>query len=54
MAIPDPNAESMDSDQGRGLILIKTFMDEVIFSENGNEMRMTLREPAKKLATTSS
>ena len=30
--------------EGRGLLLIQTFMDEVLFSESGNEMRMTLND----------
>jgi len=52
--MPDASAESLESDQGRGLVLIQTFMDEVVFSETGNEMKMTLLDPAKKLAGASS
>jgi DNA-binding NarL/FixJ family response regulator len=37
-------ADVSDSDSGRGLVLIRTFMDEVIFNEVGNEMRMTLKD----------
>ncbi len=29
---------------GRGLVLIQTFMDEVVFNPSGNEMRMTLKD----------
>lgn len=40
-----PNSEgTMDDEGGRGLVLIKTFMDEVLFNDAGNEMRMTLKD----------
>ncbi len=35
---------SMEGSGGRGLVLIQTFMDEVIFNPAGNEMRMTLSD----------
>ena len=41
----DSVAESIEEESGRGLILMQTFMDEVLFNETGNEMRMTLRDP---------
>ena len=34
----------MDGEGGRGLVLIQTFMNEVIFNDVGNEMRMTLKD----------
>jgi anti-sigma regulatory factor (Ser/Thr protein kinase) len=34
---------SVESVGGRGLVLIQTFMDEVVFNAAGNEMRMTLK-----------
>lgn len=42
--LPKTTDEIMEGDTGRGLILIQTFMDEVIFNETGNEMRMTLAD----------
>lgn len=42
-------SECLDSD-GRGLVLIRTFMDEVIFNESGNEMRMTLKDLRPNIA----
>lgn len=41
--LPTSADEFMDGDS-RGLILIQTFMDEVIFNDTGNEMRMTLAD----------
>jgi CheY-like chemotaxis protein/anti-sigma regulatory factor (Ser/Thr protein kinase) len=39
--LPDPTApENVGRVSGRGLFLIRTFMDEVTFSESGNEIRM--------------
>jgi CheY-like chemotaxis protein len=42
--LPTSTDEIMEGDGRRGLILIQTFMDEVIFNEAGNEMRMTLAD----------
>jgi DNA-binding NarL/FixJ family response regulator len=36
--------ESIEEETGRGLVLMQTFMDEVLFNETGNEVRMTLRD----------
>jgi DNA-binding NarL/FixJ family response regulator/anti-sigma regulatory factor (Ser/Thr protein kinase) len=36
--------ETMEEEPGRGLVLMQTFMDEVLFNEAGNELRMTLRD----------
>lgn len=47
-ASDDPS--SFRDGSGRGLVLIKAFMDEVVFDETGNEIRMTKRrseDPAK-------
>lgn len=42
--VPDPTAiENLDKPFGRGLMLIRTFMDEVTFNERGNEIRMVKR-----------
>ena len=40
-ALSTPNIEAIG---GRGLVLIQTFMDEVVFNPAGNEMRMTLKD----------
>ena len=32
---------------GRGLLLIRTFMDEVLHNEVGNEITMVKRKPTK-------
>lgn len=43
-SLPDPTAPgNVDKVNGRGLFLIQTFMDEVRFSENGNELTMIKR-----------
>ena len=47
-AADDP--ASFRDGSGRGLVLIKAFMDDVVFDETGNEIRMTKRrseDPAK-------
>lgn len=42
--LPDPtNAENLTKPSGRGVMLIRTFMDEVTFSESGNEITMVKR-----------
>lgn len=42
--LPDPTeAANLDKGSGRGVMLIRTFMDEVIYSENGNEVTMIKR-----------
>jgi len=39
--LPDPTApENVDKTNGRGLFLIRTFMDEVYFNDIGNEITM--------------
>ena len=43
-SLPDPtNPENLLLASGRGVMLIRTFMDEVRFSEKGNEIRMSKR-----------
>jgi DNA-binding response OmpR family regulator len=43
--VPDPTAiENLDKPFGRGLMLIRTFMDDVTFNERGNEIRMVKRK----------
>lgn len=43
-SLPDPeDPENMLKAHGRGLLLIRSFMDDVKFSENGNEITMIKR-----------
>lgn len=43
-SIPDPtDSENLLKASGRGLMLIRTFMDEVAFNDTGNEIRMVKR-----------
>lgn len=37
------NAETMEHREGRGLVLMKNFMDEVQFNREGNEVTMVMR-----------
>jgi len=40
-AVPDPTAdENLENPCGRGLMLMRAYMDEVCFNERGNEVRM--------------
>jgi serine/threonine-protein kinase RsbW len=40
-AIPDPTAdENLEKPCGRGIMLMRAYMDEVRFSDKGNEVRM--------------
>lgn len=42
--LPDPtDPENLMKSSGRGLLLIRTFMDEVRFNERGNEITLTKR-----------
>ncbi len=42
--LPDPtDLANLDKPSGRGLMLIRTFMDEVRHNERGNEIRMMMR-----------
>ena len=51
-SLPKSADEAMESEGRRGLLLIQTFMDEVIFNQSGTEMRMTLKNlrPTPKAA----
>lgn len=43
--LPDPTAiENLERTHGRGLMLIRMFMDEVSFNERGNEIRLVKRK----------
>jgi len=44
--VPDPTAdENMEHDHGRGIFLMRAYMDEVSFNEKGNEVVMVKRAP---------
>ena len=44
--LPDPTApENMARSSGRGILLIRTFMDEVHYNERGNEVTMIKHNP---------
>jgi serine/threonine-protein kinase RsbW len=43
--VPDPTAdENLQRPCGRGLMLIRAYMDEVSFNETGNEITMVKRK----------
>jgi CheY-like chemotaxis protein/anti-sigma regulatory factor (Ser/Thr protein kinase) len=43
-SLPDPcDPENLDRSSGRGVLLVRTFMDEVRFNERGNEVTMVKR-----------
>jgi serine/threonine-protein kinase RsbW len=42
--VPDPRAEeNLEKPSGRGLMLMRAYMDEVRFNERGNQVRMIKR-----------
>jgi CheY-like chemotaxis protein/anti-sigma regulatory factor (Ser/Thr protein kinase) len=44
--LPDPtDPENLEKVSGRGLLLMRTFMDEVTFNETGNQVTMVKRHP---------
>ena len=46
-ALPDPTAdENLEKPCGRGIMLMRAYMDEVVFNERGNRVRMVKRRPA--------
>jgi anti-sigma regulatory factor (Ser/Thr protein kinase) len=49
-AVPDPtDPKNLDRSHGRGLLLIRTFMDSVSHNEAGNEITMIKRrKPGRK------
>ncbi len=45
--LPDPtDPENLDRVSGRGVLLMRTFMDEIEFNENGNRVTMVKRSKA--------
>ena len=47
--LPDPtDAENLTKPSGRGVMLIRTFMDEVTFSTRGNEITMVKRRACEE------
>lgn len=43
-AVPDPTAdENLEKPNGRGIMLMRNFMDEVCFSRDGKQLRMVKR-----------
>lgn len=50
-SVPDPtHPDNLDKVSGRGLLLIRTFMDEVSFNSAGNEIRMRKRRTDSPVA----
>ncbi len=48
-SLPDPtDPANLEKASGRGLLLMKTFMDEVSYNEQGNEVTLVKRRNAKK------
>ncbi len=45
---PDPCTQDLEKLSGRGLLLMRTFMDEVCFNEKGNEVRLVKRAAAQE------
>jgi len=44
LAVPDPTAdENLEKPTGRGIMLIRAYMDEVSFSKDGTHLRMVKR-----------
>jgi serine/threonine-protein kinase RsbW len=41
--LPDPDDPNMRLTSGRGIMLIRSMMDEVEWNESGNQIRMTKR-----------
>ena len=42
--LPDPtDPANLEKSSGRGILLMRTFMDEVVFNEVGNEVQMLKR-----------
>jgi len=40
--VPDPTAdENLEKPRGRGIMLIRAYMDEVVFNDRGNQVRLT-------------
>ena len=46
-AVPDPtDPEFLDRPSGRGMLLMRSFMDEVAYSENGRQVTMIKNAPS--------
>ena len=46
-ALPDPaDPENLERVSGRGVLLMRTFMDEVVYNEQGNSVMLTKRRNA--------
>ena len=44
-SLPDPlDLSNLEKPSGRGLMLIRTFMDDVTFNERGNQIRMVKKK----------
>lgn len=43
--VPDPTDADLEKLSGRGLLLMRTFMDEVSYNETGNEVTLIKRHP---------
>jgi anti-sigma regulatory factor (Ser/Thr protein kinase) len=51
--LPDPTEpENLEKCSGRGLLLMKTFMDEIRFNDRGNEVTLVKRVSSNDLSTT--
>ena len=48
--LPDPrDPENLERPSGRGLLLMKTFLDDVVYNAKGNQVRMVKRRvPAEE------
>jgi serine/threonine-protein kinase RsbW len=41
-SVPDPTAEeNLEADHGRGILLMRVYMDEVVYNEKGNRVTLT-------------
>ncbi len=50
-AVPDPtDPDNMERASGRGLLLIRSFMDEVVHNQQGNEITLTKKRERKPSA----
>ncbi len=53
-AIPDPTDPSnLEKSSGRGVLLMRTFMDDVVYNDPGNAVTLTKRRKADRPATPS-
>ncbi len=43
LSIPDPRERDLEQISGRGLLLMRTFMDEVVYNAEGNEVTLVKR-----------